>query len=255
MKIKTIQFKPTDGKKQKNLKKIKTLFKENDFKDTDLVLLPELWSTGAKFNEFEKLSEKIPGKTTELLSKLAKQNDIYLAAGSIVENHKNELYNTLPFFNRKGELIETYRKIHLFSYTEEDKYLKPGKEIKTLKIDETKLGLTTCYDLRFPTQYRKMAINGVEVFLCPAAWPKARKHHWRILNEARAIENQAYLISCNRRGKYKENEFTGNSYIIDPIGNVVNKSDNNKFLEARINLKKPSKTRESFPTLKDYKKL
>ncbi|PTD93567.1 carbon-nitrogen hydrolase [archaeon SCG-AAA382B04] len=255
MKIKTIQFSPTDGQKDKNLDKIKKIFLKQNFENVDLVVLPELWSTGVYFEKFIELSEKIPGKTTKLLSDLANQNNILLCGGSIVEKNNQNIYNTLTFFDREGDLKEKYRKIHLFSYTNEDQYLSPGKKTKTIETEFGKIGLSTCYDLRFPEQYRKMAQQGAQIFVCPAAWPEERKDHWKIFNQARAIENQSYLISCNRRGKYDENNFIGNSYVIGPSGKIIKKETNKRILTTNIDLKKIKETRENFPTLKDYKKI
>lgn len=253
MKIITIQFSPKDGKKQENQEKIQQILSKTDLSDVELVLLPELWSTGVDFDKFKELSEKIPGRTTEILSNLAKENEVCIVAGSIVEEENKKLYNTIPVIDKNGKLIEKYRKIHLFSYTDEDKYLFPGQKIKTITIKDTDFGLSTCYDLRFPTQYREMANRGVGAFLCPAAWPKERKKHWKILNKARAIENQAYMISCNRRGRFKDNEFIGNSYIINPMGEIISKTNQKQIQKTEINLEKIKETRDSFPTLKDYK--
>lgn len=255
MKIKTIQFFPIDGEKNKNLRKLKNLFEKNDFSDTNLVLLPELWSTGVDFDKFEDLSENIPGKTTKMLSSLAKENKIYLLGGSIVEKGKNGIYNTSTFYGPQGELKEKYRKIHLFSYSDEDKYLSSGNLIKTYRTEFGKIGFSICYDLRFPEQFRKMMKKKLDIILCPSAWPKERDEHWEILNKARAIENQSFLISCNRRGKYEKKNFIGNSMIVDPWGNFRKNEERNQIFSAKLDLNKIQEVRSEFPILNDYREI
>ncbi len=255
MKIKTIQFSPKDGKKEPNIRELEEIFKKHEFSKTDLVLLPELWSTGVDFDAFNDLSEEIPGKTTNILSNIADRENIYLCGGSIVEEQGNSMYNTSTFYDKEGNLVGKYRKIHLFSYSDEDDYLLSGNSLEVVKTDFGKIGLTICYDLRFPTQYRKMALNNVKIILCPSAWPNQRKQHWNILNRARAIENQCFLISCNRKGKYEENNFEGNSLITDPNGEIIFKGRNEKIKETEIDLSEADKIRKDFPTLRDYKEI
>ncbi|MDH5781480.1 MAG: carbon-nitrogen family hydrolase [Dehalococcoidia bacterium] len=190
--------------------------------DADLILLPEVWNIGwYSFEMYHDGSETLQGETISRLAEKASAVKAYILAGSIVERADDGLYNTAVLLDPKGKIIATYRKMHLFNLTgsQETVLLKRGRDIVAVKTELGVLGLSICYDLRFPELYRKMAINkGVEVFLLIAAWPLVRLENWVELGHTRANENQCYLISCNCAGFNRGNQYLGHSAIVNPHG-------------------------------------
>ena len=149
-------------------------------------------------------------------------------------------------------LITKYRKIHLFF--KERKYFSPGNELKFFDYKNFRIGLAICYDIRFPEMFRKLMKLGVNTFIISAAFPMKRSDHWETLLKARAIENQSYIIACNRIGKDEE-EYAGTSMVIDPWGNVLVKAskDKEEILITEIDYNRIVKVRENFPILKDIR--
>ena len=201
--------------------------------DADLILLGEIWNVGwFSFDEYDALGEPLDGETISRMAAKAKQVNAYILAGSIVEKDKEgNLYNTSVLLDPKGKSIATYRKMHLVGFTisgttmgegGEKALLKPGKEIVAVKTDLGILGLSICYDIRFPELYRKMAVNeGVEVFLYPAGWPITKVDNYQALIKARANENLCWMVTCLGAGVNRGNVLQGYSAIVDPDGNVL----------------------------------
>lgn len=249
IKILAIQFKAKLKDKNFNLKKLAKLFKENaDFKP-DIVILPEVWSTGFDYDNISNDAEVIPAETTMLLSGLAENYNTNIIAGSILEKtFDNQIYNTCLVFNRDGAVVSKYRKNHTFSHFEskENEYVKSSNEICVVDIENIKFGVAICYDIRFPEQFRKMAQSGAEIFAVPAAFPQERINEWNILSQARAIENVAYLISCNQYG---------NSNCISPLGKIMHSSKTDDIcLKYTIDTDEIVSIRKNRPFLNDIKK-
>lgn len=156
-------------------------------------------------------------------------------------------------YNPSGELIATYRKIHLFGFgSDETKILTRGNEVVTVPTEFGILGLATCYDLRFPEMFRKMLNQGVEFILVSAAWPYPRLDHWRELNHVRALENECYLISSNCAGITRGKQFLGHSMIVDPWGiPIASAGDYESIISADVDSKEVRQVREIFPPVKD----
>ncbi len=182
----------------------------------DLVLLPELWRVGySDFSSYSRKAEALEGETVSFLRKVARGLGIYLLGGSIVERQGERLYNTAVLLDREGKLIGSYRKAHLLSYRSQERdLLTPGEGSEVVKTKIGRLGIAICYDLRFPELFRGMSEQGAEVFLIPAAWPSARMEAWESLCQARAVENQGYIIACNAVGR----GLLGRSMVVDPWG-------------------------------------
>ncbi|MCW3490338.1 carbon-nitrogen family hydrolase [Dethiobacter alkaliphilus] len=220
----------------------------------DIILLPEIWGSGFfRFQDYAAHSEAAEGETYSFLVPWAEKINCHILGGSIVEREGNHLYNTALFIDPHGKLISKYRKIHLFGYkSEESKLLTRGTTPTVIKTDLGTFGISTCYDLRFPELYRKMADLGAEAFLVTSAWPLARLEHWTLFNRARALENQCYLISCNCSGRIKENPFAGNSMIVDPWGTVLQSAgEEPAILRGSIDIKQVAEIRSTFPAFKD----
>ncbi|MFO7952694.1 MAG: nitrilase-related carbon-nitrogen hydrolase [Bacillota bacterium] len=220
----------------------------------DLILLPEIWNTGYfNFNLYKRESEPLDGLTITAIAEKAREINAYVFAGSFVENAAGNLYNTSVLLDNNGKNIGTYRKIHLFSYgSREKEVLTPGEKAVVINTDLGALGLSTCYDLRFPELYRYMLDLGAEVFLVTAAWPFPRWANWLTLNQARALENICYLVSCNCAGLNQGVSFLGHSSVVDPRG-IIKAGSNEEpgIISSTIDLKRVHQIRKSLSQLND----
>jgi predicted amidohydrolase len=220
----------------------------------DLVVLPELWPVGYfAFDAYADAAEPVPGPTTEQLGAVADKHSITLHGGSILERDGENLYNTSLLFGPEGELLARYRKMHLFGYdSEEATRLTAGSEVCTVETDLTTVGLTTCYDLRFPSLYRSLVDAGVELILVTSAWPRERLDHWHLFTRTRAVENQAFLVAANLTGSIRGVDLAGESVVVDPWGvERANAGTGVRTAHAQIDIEEVRETRESFPALAD----
>ena len=214
-----------------NRETAQALIREAASAGADLVALPELWSCHGLDSVYRENAEPVPGPTTDFLGELARELGVYLLGGSILEGEPGaeRLSNTSTFFNPSGEMVAVYRKIHLFDVKVSDKeYLEsanivPGGEIVTAKAGPATLGLSVCYDVRFPELYRLLALRGAEILAVPAAFTlQTGKDHWEILLRARAVENQAFVVAPAQWGRKADGRWTyGRSMIVDPWGTVL----------------------------------
>jgi predicted amidohydrolase len=228
----------------------------------DLVALPELWSCHGLEGAYRENAEPIPGETTHFLAHLARERGIYLLGGSILERNalSTKLHNTSTLLRPDGEISAVYRKIHLFDVKAPDReYLEsqtiaPGEEIVAAKAGSTTVGLSVCYDVRFPELYRLLALRGAEVLMVPAAFTlQTGKDHWELLLRARAVENQAFVVAPAQWGQKADSRWTyGRSLIVDPWGTVLAQCpDRDGFALATLDLGYLDRLREDFPTLKN----
>ena len=222
----------------------------------DLVVLPEMWPVGYfAFDAYDDAAEPVPGPTTDRLAALADELSIHLHSGSLVERDGDDLYNTSVLFDPDGELLGRYRKIHLFGYdSEEATRLTPGEEIRAVETDLGTLGLTTCYDLRFPALYRELVDANVEILLVTSAWPRERLDHWHLFTRTRAVENQSLLVAANLTGSVGGVDLGGESVVVDPWGvERANAGTDARTVLAEVTLDEVRETRESFPALADQR--
>ncbi|MFF1955794.1 carbon-nitrogen family hydrolase [Streptomyces sp. NPDC058220] len=221
----------------------------------DLVVLPELWPVGAfAYESFAAEAETTDGPTFEAMSGAASDAGVWLHAGSIVERDADgTLYNTSLVFSPAGELARTYRKIHRFGFDRgEATLMGAGDELVTVALPGTTLGLATCYDLRFPELFRGLIDAGAELLVVPAGWPARRRAHWTLLAQARAVENQAYVLACSTAGTHAGVEQSGHSIVVDPWGEVLAEAGMaEEVLTVDLDPGKVAATREQFPALKD----
>ncbi len=188
----------------------------------DLLVLPEMWTTAYTLPELGQVADREGEPTTSFLQDLARKYGVNIIGGSIANRKEEKFYNTAMVIDRTGNVVYSYDKIHLVPMLNEDHYLEGGKEkVEIFELDGVKMGLIICYDLRFPELARKLALEGAQVLHIVAEWPAARREHWRALQIARAIENQMYVLSCNRIGSYNGVAFAGTSMVIDPWGTVI----------------------------------
>ncbi|MFJ4007561.1 carbon-nitrogen family hydrolase [Streptomyces sp. NPDC090023] len=223
--------------------------------DADLVILPELWTTGAfAYDTFGTEAEPLEGPTHEAMARAAKDAGVWLHAGSIPERDPDgTLYNTALVFSPSGELAASYRKIHRFGFDEGEAVLMgAGDESVTVPLPETTLGLATCYDLRFPELFRALTDAGAETLVVSAGWPERRRAHWTLLAQARAVENQAYVLACGTAGTHAGVPQAGHSIVVDPWGEVLAEAGpDEEVLTVEFDPARVPATREQFPALKD----
>lgn len=221
----------------------------------DLVVLPELWTTGAfAFEEFGREAEPLEGPTHEAMAKAARDAEVWLHAGSIPERDSyGTLYNTSLVFSPSGDRVAAYRKIHRFGFDKGEAVLMGrGEDLVTVRLPETTVGVATCYDLRFPELFRGLVDAGAETLVVPAGWPERRRAHWTLLAQARAVENQAFVLACGTAGTHAGVPQAGHSIVVDPWGEVLAEAGSDEeILTVDIDPGKVATTREQFPALKD----
>ncbi|MFG3219494.1 nitrilase-related carbon-nitrogen hydrolase [Streptomyces sp. NPDC048185] len=221
----------------------------------DLVVLPELGGPrDLRVDAQQRYPEPLDGPLARSLSEAAGSAGVHLHAGSIIERGPDgRLYNTSLLFGPDGALLHHYRKVHLFGHdSRETALLSHGDELRACATAVGRLGLAACYDLRFPELFRVLADDGAEVFVVAAAWPAARIAHWRLLLQARALENQAWVLACNAAGRQGGTELGGHSVAVDPWGRVVTEAGASAtVLEAEFDPVGTAEARAAFPAFTD----
>ncbi|MER6435238.1 MULTISPECIES: carbon-nitrogen family hydrolase [unclassified Streptomyces] len=221
----------------------------------DLVVLPELWTTGAfAYESFATEAETLEGETAEVMAKAASDAGVWLHAGSVPERAPDgTLYNTSLVFSPSGGLAAAYRKIHRFGFDKGEAVLMgAGDELVTVRLPETTVGVATCYDLRFPELFRGLVDAGAETLVVPAGWPERRRGHWTLLARARAVENQAFVLACGTAGTHADVPQAGHSIVVDPWGEVLAEAGpDEEVLTVEFDPGRVAATREQFPVLKD----
>jgi predicted amidohydrolase len=212
-----------------------------------IIVLPELWATGFAYDRLPKLSQKTP----EILTNLQVLSIKYQVniAGSLPEHYDNLYYNTLYITAPEG-LAGAYRKQRLFSPMQEDTFFTPGSVPRPIQTELGPVGGLVCYDLRFPELLREQTSLGADLLVIPAQWPAARLEHWRILVQARAIENQMFVIAANRCGTTGGTLFGGHSMIVAPDGSVLLEAGEDEECKGTLlDLEMVSAARSSFSTV------
>jgi predicted amidohydrolase len=251
MKIGLLQYNPVWEDKEANKEKISVLL--NAIKtDVDLLIFPEMTLTGftMKSDEF---AESLQGESFKFFSELAISNKTHIFAGVIIKGRRKS-FNTLIHIKPDGKLLKLYRKIHPFSYSNEDQFFDPGSKPARTKVKSWQVGLSICYDLRFPELYRKYGKKRAHLIVNIANWPDTRIEHWRTLLKARAIENQCYVAGVNRVGDAQGLHYNGFTSVFSPMGKEVIAVENEERLIAtEINKSEVEKVRNKLPFLEDMK--
>ncbi|MFC5909686.1 carbon-nitrogen family hydrolase [Streptacidiphilus monticola] len=221
----------------------------------DLVVLPELWPLGAfSARLWAEGAEQLDGPTADAMAAAAKDAGVWLHAGSIVERDPDgPMYNTSLVFSPSGDLVSVYRKIHRFGFDQgEAATMTAGQELAVVPTPFGRLGLATCYDLRFPELFRALLDAGAELLAVPAGWPARRLAHWRLFAQARAVEEQCVVLACNTAGTHAGVPQAGHSMVVDPWGEVLAEAGTEETaLTVDLDPSVVSRTREEFPVLKD----
>jgi predicted amidohydrolase len=231
-------------------------------KGAELIVLPELFPCLGDFPTIMAAAEPIPGPTCDHMSRLAAELGIHLCAGSICETAEiaGRGYNTALLFDDSGQLRLKYRKIHLFQIDHpqqprlnESDFMLPGDEIAAVETKHGKLGLATCYDLRFPELFRALSQQQVEIVLFPSAFTYfTGQAHWHALVRARAIENQCFFITANQAGYHTDKlRSFGHSMIVDAWGGVLAEANDSDLITIHATLDRNSmvEVRRRIPAL------
>lgn len=237
----------------------------------DVVALPEIFNVGYfAFDAYQRDAEPLSGPTLSRVSDLADEHGVGVLAGSIVEDlgatsaddpdaeppAEEGLANTSVFFDRDGRRRAVYRKHHLFGYeSAESELLVPGESLGIAEFEGATLGMTTCYDLRFPELYRSIAEAGATLVFVPSAWPYPRVEHWQVLPQARAVENQFFVATVNGAGSFDDATLLGRSTVFDPWGTTLaGTGDNPDLVVADIDVDRVERVREEFPAWRDRRR-
>ena len=224
------QFTPKCNDKEYNLTKVENML-ENAI--SDLIVLPEFFSTGISHEAFLNSPEdENGGATIERMQNLAKKSNTNIVCGSVIEKSGDKYYNTSFVVNREGKTVAKYRKIHLFDSFggTEDQRITRGNQIVTAELDFGKIGLSICFDIRFPNHFQTLKKQGAKLFVCPTAWGFSPQFEnsmnwlevWKAMNVCRANENITPFVSSNQIGKNLSGFYSvGNSMITDKDGTVT----------------------------------
>jgi omega-amidase len=204
-----------DSNLQNALRMIESAVNEH----SQLVLLPELWSSGYDLENAIGYAQETP-RILALLQELSQQHQICIG-GSLLESTTGGIYNTFAWIDPSSPIPVYYRKAHLFRLMQEEKWLQPGKALQTVHAPWGKSGLAICYDLRFPELFRHYALQDVNTFILSAEWPSHRIDHWQTLLRARAIENLSFVLAANCIGPAYKDQFGGHSAVISPWGETL----------------------------------
>lgn len=254
--VMALQMSSVLGDKEANFSKIRELIDDNIKSDVDVIILPEIWNVGWKPSLFEAFAENLDNSDTiNFLSDLAKRYNVNIIGGSFICKKAENFFNTCPIINKNGELITTYDKMHLFSYygCDEGKFVNAGKNPVLIEINGVKIGISICYDIRFPEIYRAYRKARADLLINMAAWPKSRAVHWEALSKARAVENQSFMIALTQSGLIENDEWNlGHSRIIDYNGEVIAElSEGEGVIFAELKFNEMYKFREKCTVLLD----
>jgi deaminated glutathione amidase len=248
----------SNGDKARNLAAAERLVRAAAADGAELVALPEKWNLLAAGEEMATGAESLDGASLGAARSWARELGIHLLAGSIAEGGEEKAFNTSVLIGPDGDDLAVYRKIHMFDVEaggveyRESEHEQPGEEIVSALVDGLELGLTVCYDLRFPELFRILAVRGARLIAVPSAFTAATgRDHWQVLLRARAIENQVFVIAPNQVGEASPHYSSyGRSAIVDPWGVVLATApDEECFVAAELDLGGQERIRERLPSL------
>lgn len=251
-KVTLIQSDIEIGEEKQNFKEMKKYLDQAVEANTDLVVLPETWVTGFGkriFDNITSYAKKESNETLQYLKNFALDNDLHIVGGTILEKERDgNIYNNLYYINRNGVVEGKYQKMHLYSPGGEHKVVTPGHDITFADTELGKFGFMICYDIRFPELARLYAQEGVEVLYVVANFNDPKKDQWLNLLKARALENQFYVVACNRSGK----NYFGNSVVISPEGEIqLNAGRREGIYSGYVDLSLIKAVRKELPYFED----
>ena len=250
MKVAAIQHNIAWADRESNFVALENRVRDAVSQGAQFIVLSEMFSTGFVVDQ-DDIGEPEGGASSQFLVRLAQELNVWICGScpEIIDGDPRP-YNSLVVAHPNGT-IDRYRKIHPFTYGGEDKHFRAGTDFLTITINGLRVSFFICYDLRFADEFWALAKN-TDVYVIPANWPVSRREHWLALLRARAIENQAYVIGCNRVGAGGGLDYSGDSRIFDPLGNTLaTANDDEEILLADIASDVVTATRSKFPFLQD----
>ena len=253
-KVTLIQCNMNIGEENYNLRKMKKYLTKAVEANTDLVVLPETWLTGFGKKIFENINIYAKKENNEILQYLkdfAFDKDLHIVGGTILEKERDgNIYNNLYYINRNGIVEGKYSKMHLYSPGGEHKVVTPGHDISFVETEFGKFGFMICYDIRFPELARLYAQKEIDVLYVVANFNDPKKDQWLNLLKTRALENQCYVVACNRSGE----KYFGNSVIVNPEGDIqLNAGRREGIYSGYVDLSLIKAVRKEFPYLEDIR--
>jgi predicted amidohydrolase len=229
----------------------------------DLAALPEVWPCQGSAQQVRAAAEPLDGPRVKQLAEAARRYRMWIHGGSVLELDGDRVFNTSVLLDRAGELVAAYRKIHLFDAdppgavpSRESFLFAAGEQVVTADTEFGRVGLSICYDVRFPELYRQMAVAGATILFLPSAFRfETGKDHWDVLVRARAIEDQAFVVAAAQWGTWgpagRERRNYGNSMVVDPWGRIVARADDGVGVTvAELDLEEVARVREVLPALR-----
>ncbi|MGX9133062.1 carbon-nitrogen family hydrolase [Rummeliibacillus sp. JY-2-4R] len=251
MKIGCIQLNVAFGDVEKNFTRAESFIREAASSGAELIILPEMWNTGYALEKLEELADINGERTKKFLQSLATELHIQIIGGSVATKKGEDFFNTMYTVNDRGEIVGEYDKAHLFRLMDEHLYLSAGEGKNNFELGDVKAAGVICYDIRFPEWLRLHALNGAKVLFVSAQWPTARIDHWKVLLQARAIENQCFIIAVNRISNKPEN-FNGQSMVIEPWGEVLwTGGEDEELAIVDVDFSKVDEVRKKIPVYDD----
>lgn len=252
MKIHALQLDAIWENKAANFTKVRHLLETTPPTPGSLIVLPEMFATGFSC-QLSITLEPLGGETESFLKEIAARWQCAVLGGIITPAHGGKAYNQAVAIAPDGSELARYTKIRPFSLGGEAEAHSPGKDTVVFEWQGVQIAPLVCYDLRFPELARAALLQGAELFIYMAAWPARRIQHWLTLLQARAIENQAYVLGVNRCGQEPNFSYNGRSALADPHGVIVaDASDGEKALPLEIDVQALRQWREDFPAVRDY---
>lgn len=252
MKVAVIQHDIAWCDRDANFRRLEPMIGEAASGGARLVVLTETFATGFAVED-PSVAEPAGGPSSQFLTAMAQSHKIWIAGSCLEATDDNDgapMVNALVVVSPAGEQFR-YHKIHPFTFGGEADHVRPGSEFLTLNIEGVRTSLFVCYDLRFADEFWQLAPD-TDLYLVPANWPIKRQGHWSALLRARAIENQAYVIGCNRVGEGRAVAYGGESLIIDPWGSDIAVASNHEcIIYGDIEPEVVADTRAKFPFIQD----
>jgi predicted amidohydrolase len=209
------------GRPERNRTTAQTLAAQAAGQGADLFLLPELWATGYDLDRAGAHSAPLDEGHFAWMASLAREHHLYVVGTALEANPGGRPFNTAALYGPDGERIGAYRKVHLWAPLGEVEHMTPGNSLPAFDLPWGRTALAICYDLRFPELWRSFADAGAQLVLIPAEWPVRRIEHWQFLLRARAVEDQFFVVGCNRIGVDTDGDFGGHSAVVDPWARVL----------------------------------
>jgi predicted amidohydrolase len=245
-----LQFRIDMGAVEANAERAFALMRQAAERGAALCVLPEMWSTGFAYDRLPALARSTPGILHDLRA-LATEKRLVIV-GSLPERAGRYVYNTLHVINASGAITGQYRKAHLFQPSGEHLHFGKGSKAEVALTDLGVVGPHICYDLRFPELSRKYFLEGATLFCVSAQWPTVRKAHWELLNTARAVENQLFVVASNAVGRSGDFHFSGGSLIVSPWGErLADAGEEEGLAMASIDPSQVAEVRRRIPCAQD----